>query len=50
MILLVVLGLGPLIVAITLWICAYAIDRDNRDFEKNKRFGKAVVTSYNRVS
>lgn len=50
MILLVVLGLGPLIVAITLWICAYAIDRDNRDFEKNKQFGKAVVTSYNRVS
>lgn len=50
MILLAVLGLGASIVAITLLICAFAIDRDNRSFEKNKRFGKAEVTAYNRVS
>ena len=50
MILLAVLGLGASIVTITLLICAFAIDRDNRSFEKNKRFGKAEVTAYNRVS
>lgn len=41
---------GALIVALTLLICGIALGRGNRSFEKNKRFGKAEVTAYNRIS